>query len=197
MELKRWSQNGSATHSTPTIYMAYLYPPFFQEYSRARQEEFTCHPHTLSPCHKVEDNDPDITSGVDIGSNLYTCKSEQLWMSAQVVVQGRKAIVEVCGTNPRRKTLRIISVLKVVLALVVQPCLTLCNPTRLLYSWDSPGKNTGVDSHSLLQGIFLTQNLGLLHCMQILYCLSHWGRSLKGSKKDKSSFRNHAVVCSP
>ena len=105
--------------------------------------------------------------------------------------------MEVCGTNPRRKTLRIISVLKVVLALVVQPCLTLCNPTRLLYSWDSPGKNTGVDSHSLLQGIFLTQNLGLLHCMQILYCLSHWGRSLKGSKKDKSSFRNHAVVCSP
>ena len=114
-----------------------------------------------------------------------------------MVAQGRKAIVEVCGTNPRRKTLRIISVLKVVLALVVQPCLTLCNPTRLLYSWDSPGKNTGVDSHSLLQGIFLTQNLGLLHCMQILYCLNHWGRSFKGSKKDKSSFRNYAVVCSP
>ena len=31
--------------------------------------------------------------------------------------------------------------------------------------------------HSLLQGIFLTQglNLGLLHCRQILYCLSHQG----------------------
>ena len=30
-------------------------------------------------------------------------------------------------------------------------------------------------SHSLLQGIFLTQglNLGLLDCRQILYCLSH------------------------
>ena len=48
-------------------------------------------------------------------------------------------------------------------------------PTRLLYLWDSPGKNTGVDSHSLLQGIFLTQgsNLGLLHYRQILYHLSH------------------------
>ena len=36
-------------------------------------------------------------------------------------------------------------------------------------------KNTGVGSHSLLQGIFLTQvsNLGLLHCGQILYHLSH------------------------
>ena len=34
-----------------------------------------------------------------------------------------------------------------------------------------PGKNTGMGSHSLLQGIFLTQgsNLGLLHCRQILY----------------------------
>ena len=36
-------------------------------------------------------------------------------------------------------------------------------------------KNTGVDSLSLLQGIFLTQELnrGLLHCMQILYHLSY------------------------
>ena len=30
-------------------------------------------------------------------------------------------------------------------------------PTRLLCPWDPPGKNTGVGSHSLLQGIFLTQ----------------------------------------
>ena len=39
--------------------------------------------------------------------------------------------------------------------------------------WNSPGKNTGVSSHSLLQGIFLTQglNLGLLDCRQILYHL--------------------------
>ena len=48
-------------------------------------------------------------------------------------------------------------------------------PTRLLYLWDSPGKNTGVGSQSLLQGIFLTQgsNLGLPHYRQILYRLSH------------------------
>ena len=30
-------------------------------------------------------------------------------------------------------------------------------PARLLCRWDSPGKNTGVDCHALLQGIFPTQ----------------------------------------
>ena len=37
---------------------------------------------------------------------------------------------------------------------------------------DSPGKNTGVGCHALLQGIFSTQgsNPGLLHCRRILYC---------------------------
>ena len=50
-----------------------------------------------------------------------------------------------------------------------------CSPVRLLCPWDSPGKNTGVGSHSLLQGIFPTQgsNLGLPCCRQILYHLSH------------------------
>ena len=40
---------------------------------------------------------------------------------------------------------------------------------------DSPGKNTRVGCHALLQGIFPTQgaNPGLLHCRQILYRLSH------------------------
>ena len=32
-------------------------------------------------------------------------------------------------------------------------------PTRLLCPWDSAGKNTGVGSHVLLQGIFPTQGL--------------------------------------
>jgi len=38
-------------------------------------------------------------------------------------------------------------------------------------------KNTGVGSLSLLQGIFLTQELnwGLLHCRRILYQLSYQG----------------------
>ena len=46
--------------------------------------------------------------------------------------------------------------------------------------WNSPGKNTGVGFHFLLQGIFSPQgsNPGLSHCRQILYNLSYLG-SLK------------------
>ena len=43
------------------------------------------------------------------------------------------------------------------------------------HPWNSPGKNTGVGSLSLLQGIFPTQrsNPGLPHGKRILYQLSH------------------------
>ena len=57
--------------------------------------------------------------------------------------------------------------------LVAQLWLTLCDhmdcsSPSFLCPWNSPGKNTGVCCHSLLQGIFMTQgsNPGLLH----------WGR---------------------
>ena len=67
--------------------------------------------------------------------------------------------------------------------LVAQSCLTLCNPMHSSPPGSSLrgilqlGRNTGVDSHSLRQGFFPTQgsNPGLLHCKQILYCLSHQG----------------------
>ena len=73
--------------------------------------------------------------------------------------------------------------------LITQYCLTVCDPmdysllgspvhgifqARQEYSdWIE----NGMDSHFLLQEIFLTQrsNLGLLHCRQILYHLSHQG----------------------
>ena len=50
-------------------------------------------------------------------------------------------------------------------------------PDGLYSPWNSPGQNTGVDSLSLLQGIFPTQesNPGLPHCRRILYQLSHQG----------------------
>ena len=65
---------------------------------------------------------------------------------------------------------------------VTQSCLTLCNPMD--YSWpgssvhgDSPGQNTRVGCHALLQGIFPTRELNpaLLLCRWILYHLSHQG----------------------
>ena len=65
--------------------------------------------------------------------------------------------------------------------LVTQSCLTLwphgLESARFLYPWDSSGKNTGVGSYPVFQGIFPTQgsNQGLLHCRQILHCLSHQG----------------------
>jgi len=50
-------------------------------------------------------------------------------------------------------------------------------PGSSVHEEDSPGKNIGggMGCHALLQGIFLIQGLipGLLHCRQILYCLSH------------------------
>ena len=67
--------------------------------------------------------------------------------------------------------------------LVAQLCPTLCNPT----DWGSLGSSVlGILQAKvlewvsfLLQGIFLTQglNLGLLHCRQTLYHLSHQGSS--------------------
>ena len=61
-------------------------------------------------------------------------------------------------------------------------CVFLCEtlwtvPTRLPCPWDSPGKNTGVGCHALLQGIFPTQGLnpGPPHCRRILYRLSRQG----------------------
>ena len=37
-------------------------------------------------------------------------------------------------------------------------------PTRLLYLWDFPGKDTGVVCHFLFQGIFLTQDRTQVSC---------------------------------
>ena len=50
-------------------------------------------------------------------------------------------------------------------------------PNGLNSPWNSPGQNTGVDTLSLLQGIFPTQgsNSGLPVCRRILYQLSHKG----------------------
>ena len=80
--------------------------------------------------------------------------------------------------HPRNKA----CLIDAVLCLVVQSCPTLwnsmdCSLKGSSVYGDSPGKNTGVGCHALLQGIFPTQKLnpGLLHWRQILYHLSHQG----------------------
>ena len=73
-----------------------------------------------------------------------------------------------------------------VLYVVTQLCPTVCDPTdysppSFSVRRDSPGKNTGVGCHALLQGIFPTQglSLGLSHCRQILHCLDYQGSITK------------------
>ena len=55
--------------------------------------------------------------------------------------------------------------------LFVTPCTTACQAPL---SWGSPGKNTGVGCHFLLQGIFPTQGLSprLPHCRWVLSSLN-------------------------
>ena len=69
---------------------------------------------------------------------------------------------------------------EVCVCLVTQSCPTLripigYSPPGSLVHGNSPGKNTGVGCHALLQGIFPTQgsNPCLLPCRWILLCLSH------------------------
>ena len=61
------------------------------------------------------------------------------------------------------------------------------------------GIPTGVGSHALLQGIFLTQgsNLGLLHCRQTLYSLSYQGSLTKQRTDWKRWMNNNGIFLSP
>ena len=87
--------------------------------------------------------------------------------------------------------------------LVAQSCPTLCDPMDSStpdssVHGDSPGKNTGVGYHALLQGIFLTQgwNPGLPDCTWILYCLSHLGISKsKEFEYDKTLKLCCKIIC--
>ena len=86
-----------------------------------------------------------------------------------------------------------------VVVLVTQSCPTLCDPMDRGPPGSSVhgillGKNAGVDCHSLLQRIFLTQgsNLGLLHCRQILYHLSYREDPIRATRE--ALFRKLIVI---
>ena len=84
----------------------------------------------------------------------------------------------------------------------LQSCSTLCDSRRLLCPWNSPGKNTGVGCHFLLQGISPTQdpNSRLLFCGQILYHCATWEpltfsfRSAKEKQKDSDALPTLALL---
>ena len=84
-----------------------------------------------------------------------------------------------------------LTALRAVLRLVPQLCLTLCHPMDCSppdpsVHGDSPGMNTGMGCHALLQGIFPIQgsNAGLLHCRRILYQLNYQGSPIFATSMD-------------
>ena len=87
---------------------------------------------------------------------------------------------EICQTY--KKVLHIFNLYYAVLCLVAQSYLILCDPVDCSppvssVRGDSPGKNTRMGCHALLQWIFPTQgsNAGHPHYRQFLYHLSHQG----------------------
>ena len=84
----------------------------------------------------------------------------------------------------QQKSINTCQYLLTVKVLVPQSCLTLCDPRDCSPPGSSAHLILQVKIHewvaiSFSRGIFMTQgsNLGLLHCRQILYYLSHLGKS--------------------
>ena len=81
-----------------------------------------------------------------------------------------------------------------------QSCPILCDP--MVCPWNSLGKNTGVGCHSLLQGIFLTQesNPGLLLCGRLpIVCATREatnGHEFEQTPRD-SEEQGSLVCCNP
>ena len=80
-------------------------------------------------------------------------------------------------------------------------CVQLCNPMDCSLPGSSvhggsPSKNTGVGSHSLLQGIYLTKGLnsGLLQGRRILYSLSYQGSPCNMETNMKLEIREYMEI---
>ena len=87
------------------------------------------------------------------------------------------------------------------LCLDAQSCPTLWDPMDgslpgFSVHGDSPGKNTGVGCHALLQEIFTVQgsNSGFPHCWQILYHLSHQGRRPELKRENEKDPQLHILL---
>ena len=108
---------------------------------------------------------------------LYRCFTFFTFLWPYILVN----LVLVYNTSLQLLTFYVMHIFEgVCVCLVTQSCLILCNPVDFSLpgssiDGDSPGKNTRVGCHALLQGIFPTQgsNPGLPHCRRILYHLSH------------------------
>ena len=103
--------------------------------------------------------------------NMTSVRKKQAWISEQRS-WGYQSAVTVCENY-------IFHCCHIVCVLVAKSCLTLATPWTVarwaLFPWDSPGKNTGVDCQSLLQGSSRPRDRTrvFLHCRQVLLLLSH------------------------
>ena len=120
---------------------------------------------------------PDPSHSPKQCAELLNCKIFEILQEAQQLIE-------------RYWTPTLFSTIRVLQVLADQSCPTLCDPmepTSLLCPWSSPGKNTRVCCHFLLQGILMTlgSNPDLLHCRQILYHQSPPGnhRLIRGIHK--------------
>ena len=89
-----------------------------------------------------------------------------------------EGVGEIYGGSNMERTLPFVKYM----CLFAQLHLILCDPTDSSppdssVHGDSPGKNSGVCCHALLQGIFSTKGLnpGFLNCRMIIYLLCHQG----------------------
>ena len=90
----------------------------------------------------------------------------------------------------------------------VQLFVTPCHPPGSSVHGSSPGKNTSMGYHALLQGIFPTQgwNPGLPNCMRILYRVTHqgspidrwtWSKNVNGDQWVTECPFHQMITCSP
>ena len=96
---------------------------------------------------------------------MHTQPQDDSFFPGSIISKGVPDLLELCCKSPKVKS---------------ECCSVMSNslwPHGLCSPWNSPGQNTGVDSLSLLQGIFPTRgrNSGFPHCHQIFYQLSYQG----------------------
>ena len=114
------------------------------------------------------------------------CHRGDSWHHHSVVLYTETLPSTPCSTRRLACTGSLLWILRALFAAAAelfQSCPTLCNPINCSppgssLHGDSPGKNTGADYHSLLQGIFLTQwsNLDFLHCSGFFTTSATWRR---------------------
>ena len=118
-----------------------------------------------------------MQSNIVMGDNLYLKGYWTLYVNSVCIYQ---KVIFYWWDDILSAVMETIFFIIINMCLVTQSCPTLCNqmdcsPAGSSVHGDSPGKNTGVGCHALLQGIFPTQGLNpvLPHCRGILYHLNH------------------------